>query len=256
MPPACTRALALHPSMTVITASKGTAMPCTPSTRSPDPARHRWRPRARSIRDAQSARGRIGAIVLCAAAILFGSASPAFAHDQLVSSTPAESARLASAPTEISLEFSDRVLTVGAVVLLVDQDGTEWVNAAPELDGPRVSVPVEIALPDGNYEVRWRVVSSDGHPISSVIPFTVGDGVPTSNSGASSTSTAPAPVSPSESVIQAPEASAHAASRATDTGSVWRTVIIGFGGAAIALLGFALWSRRKRRPHSSSDASR
>ncbi len=194
--------------------------------------------------------------MLVAAAFLFGSAAPAFAHDQLVSSTPAESARLASAPTEISLEFSDRVLTVGAVVLLVDQDGTEWVNAAPELDGPQVSVPVDSDLPDGNYEVRWRVVSSDGHPISSVIPFTVGDGAPTSDPAAPSNPTATTPAPPSEAVIQTPEASADSVSRATSTGNVWRTVIIGIGGAAIALLGFALWSRRKRRPHPASDASR
>lgn len=30
-------------------------------------------------------------------------------------------------------------------------------------------------MPDAGYEVQWRVVSGDGHPISSTIPFAVGD---------------------------------------------------------------------------------
>jgi hypothetical protein len=33
-------------------------------------------------------------------------------------------------------------------------------------------------MPEGSYQVRWRVVSSDGHPISGSFEFAVGQKTP------------------------------------------------------------------------------
>ena len=118
-----------------------------------------------------------GGIVVAAVAVL-ASVVPASAHDQLLSSTPAEGERLASAPDEISLSFSADVLDVGAEVVVADAEGVDWVGADPLLSAGVVTVPLRAELPAAGYEVRWRVVSSDGHPISGVVPFTVGDGAP------------------------------------------------------------------------------
>lgn len=244
-------------------------MPCalfsraTRSTRSIPPTRP-VRP-LQLLRSRRHLRGRMGSSALSAVLLVLGAASPAFAHDQLFSSDPAESAVLQVSPTEVSLEFSDAVLTVGAVILLVDQGGREWMAAEPNLDGPTVSAPIDGELPDGSYEVRWRVVSSDGHPISGIVPFTVGDEgaqpgassaepADSADSAASEELAAPeepaAPVEPAAS-----ERSPSAEATSAEQSPIWRTVGIGAAGACGALVLFGAWSFRKRAKRALSDSS-
>ncbi|TAJ47847.1 MAG: copper resistance protein CopC [Herbiconiux sp.] len=102
-------------------------------------------------------------------------AGTATAHDQLLSSTPAEGQVLAEAPAEISMQFSDDVLDIGGVVVVADAAGTNWADGALSLNGGTVTQPVIPGAPDGAYQIRWRVVSADGHPISDVINFTIGE---------------------------------------------------------------------------------
>lgn len=104
--------------------------------------------------------------------------APAFAHDQLIATVPQDGAALTDGPTEVTLTFSDDVLTVGTEVIVADGDGRHWVAGTPEANGADVTVPLTEALPEGGYEVRWRVVSGDGHPISGRLTFTVGDAQP------------------------------------------------------------------------------
>jgi len=68
--------------------------------------------------------------------------------------------------------------------------------------------------------VRWRVVSVDGHPISGVIPFTVGDAAPLARAAASA---APSPA---------------AATAPTGDAGVPRIVVIAAIGAGLALAVF------------------
>lgn len=104
--------------------------------------------------------------------------APASAHDELVSSTPAAGDALDPAPTEISLTYSDNILEVGIEVSVTDAAGTEYVAEEPVVDGSTVTVALESDLPGGSYQADWRVVSSDGHPISGTIPFSVTTPVP------------------------------------------------------------------------------
>ncbi len=78
----------------------------------------------------------------------------------------------------VSLEFSAELMDVGAFDHVADADGRDWTAAEATVEATTVSAPFAEELPVGGYEVRWRVVSSDGHPISGVIPFTVGDAEP------------------------------------------------------------------------------
>ena len=120
--------------------------------------------------------------VLAALAITAGltviPASPAAAHEQLVSSSPAEGERLDAAPEQIRLQFTADLLGLGAVVLVADGVGTNWTVGEALVDGPVVTIAVDEGIPVGGYEIRWRVVSGDGHPISDIIPFTIGDAPP------------------------------------------------------------------------------
>lgn len=191
----------------------------------------------------KSSRSRQRGAGIALASLLLGllgitvAATPAFAHDQLAASSPPAGAALESAPSEVSLQFTDNVLPIGAIVLVVNTNGTSWADGDAILDGPTVSTRLADEVPDGAYEIRWRVVSADGHPISGVIPFTVGVAAqPVDEQGVAEATEPPA----SSAVPVAGDSSA-------ETGSTMRPILIGAGGAAAALLvlaGVAAWKRR------------
>lgn len=123
-----------------------------------------------------SARFRVrAAATLVAALALVSIASPAAAHDELIASSPASGEALQSAPAQVDMTFSAQLMEIGAAVIVADGSDADWVGGDPVIEGDTVTVPLLDTMPDGAYEIRWRVVSSDGHPISGVIPFTVGD---------------------------------------------------------------------------------
>lgn len=116
--------------------------------------------------------------VFLASAMVLATGVPAAAHDELLQSSPSGGEVMTTAPEVVSLVFSDEVLPMGAAVIVIDQSGHDWVAAEPVLDEVAVTAQLEQGMPDAGYELRWRVVSADGHPISGVIPFTIGDGEP------------------------------------------------------------------------------
>jgi len=117
------------------------------------------------------------------------------AHDALTDSSPRSGDVLASGPSEITLTFSDRVFEDTAVVAVSDSESRDWVIGSPAVDDATVTIELERALPDGEYEVLWRVVSSDSHPVSGAFTFRVGDGGtvdPASGAGDAESPTGPA----------------------------------------------------------------
>ena len=183
-----------------------------------------------------------------AAVAVFATALPASAHDQLVSSTPGDGERLASSPSSVTMTFSGELLVLdsdltGAVVLVVDDSGTDWVTGAVAVTGNTVTAELDPAMPEAGYQVRWQVVSEDGHPISGVIPFTIGDAAPMATASVGA---------PSDAETTA-EVSAPAADQIADeSGGAIRVLLVGLGGAAIAVLAFALL-RHLRRPRTTDD---
>lgn len=116
----------------------------------------------------------LAALVLAVAGLVWGAAASASAHDELVSSTPADGDSLDSAPTEATLEFSGAVQELGTEFALQDSWG-----AAVDLPGDYTISGASITQPlpeleGGSYSLNWRVVSEDGHPISGTISFGVG----------------------------------------------------------------------------------
>lgn len=116
---------------------------------------------------------------LAAAAVL--ASSVAFAHPKLVSSTPADKAEV-TAPQKIALQFSETLVTQfsGANLVMTGMPG--MADHAPMKiaakvsgsDDPKTMVvtPAQTLAP-GSYRVEWRAVSSDTHPITGNITFTV-----------------------------------------------------------------------------------
>lgn len=115
------------------------------------------------------------------AATLALASSVAFAHPKLVSSTPADKAEV-SAPQKIELLFSENLLTQfsGANLVMTGMPGMADhapMKVAAKISGsddPKAMVITPArALSPGSYRVDWRAVSSDTHPITGNIAFTV-----------------------------------------------------------------------------------
>ncbi len=109
-------------------------------------------------------------------------AAPAWAHAQLLGTTPANGTRLDTAPAEVRLRFTERVHPVPSGLSLLDASGKTLFSGTPSAaatGGPTELVwSVGETLPDGVYVVVWRVVSADSHPIHGAFSFSVGVAAP------------------------------------------------------------------------------
>ncbi|MDV8023612.1 copper resistance protein CopC [Rhodococcus sp. IEGM 1330] len=113
-------------------------------------------------------------LAVIAAAILTATAlsiAPAAAHASLQSSNPAENSVLDAAPDEVTLTFNQSVQSNFATVTVVGSDGTQWAASDPVVDGSTVTVDLDGLGAAGEYNIGYRVVSADGHPITGSIPF-------------------------------------------------------------------------------------
>lgn len=192
--------------------------------------------------------------VLAAVAIL-ATAAPATAHDRLLESSPADGEQLDTAPPSVTMTFSGALLvldesTAGAVVLVVDAEGEDWATGEVEVRGRNVTAALLPDMPDGGYQVRWQVVSEDGHPIAGVIPFAIGDATPLESTA-----------NPEE-TSSAPEDAETASDQNADrTGDPVRVLLVGGAGAALAVTAFALLPILRRRraaavpPESDDDTA-
>lgn len=117
---------------------------------------------------------RLGFVALLVAALSVLAFAPASAHDQLVSSNPEDGAKLDQQPEWIEMTFSGEVQEVGSEVK-VEIDGTDVSAGELAVDGTKLTVALPDNLKPGEYTVIWRVVSSDGHPISGEYGFTIND---------------------------------------------------------------------------------
>ncbi|WP_209306323.1 FixH family protein [Blastococcus sp. CT_GayMR19] len=104
-----------------------------------------------------------------------GTAPPAAAHAELVSTDPAEGARLEDAPERITLRFSEPVSLGAGYARLVHSDGTVQPTTASVDDGILTLDPGGELPVDRGYLVTYRVISADSHPISGAYSFVVGD---------------------------------------------------------------------------------
>lgn len=103
-------------------------------------------------------------------------ASPALAHDELLASDPAADSTVTALPDELTLTFSGVLIDEDGVnaISVTDAAGTELAEGAPALDGTTATQALS-GDSQGPITVRWRVVSSDGHPVSGEFSFTAGD---------------------------------------------------------------------------------
>jgi copper transport protein len=133
------------------------------------------------------------AALLATLAVLFSVVfvSPAAAHAELVNTSPPNGAQLARSPTEVRMTFTESVHLVDGSIRLVDQVGATVRTPTPTVDGRIVTWPMPADLPEGPYVVTWRVVSTDGHPVSGAFSFGVGTAAAASGSATNTGPTDP-----------------------------------------------------------------
>ncbi len=157
-------------------------------------------------------RSLLAAAVPVALAAVLVTAGPAAAHDTLVGATPAADSTVAGSVDEVVLTLSEPPLSglqTGIVISVTGPDGSEHTSGDVRTDGNTIAKDVDLAAA-GAYDVRWRSVSVDGHPIDGEYRFT-SQGGPT----AAPTST-PAATGPSGAASATPTATATADAAVTD----------------------------------------
>ncbi len=110
-----------------------------------------------------------------AALALAATATSAFAHAKLVSSTPAANAAVA-APKQIVLTFSEKMhakLSGADLTMPQMNNMTVAARAAVSQDGLTLVVTPARPLMAGAYQVKWHAVTSDSHRVEGKLTFTV-----------------------------------------------------------------------------------
>ena len=124
--------------------------------------------RRRSIRAALLAAVILGGVL--------GFATPAFAHAQLLGTSPTSGAVVATPPADVVLTFGEAVQAPPTAIEVYSGAG-QLVRTGPVGHPAGRADQVQVALPPslkGTYIVSWRVISADTHPVQGAFTFSVG----------------------------------------------------------------------------------
>lgn len=192
---------------------------------------------------------RVLALVVLLALSLVLPVSAATAHDTLVSSDPARDAVLDSAPDRVTLTFSAELLDLPTSMAVRDADGEVVAEGAPTVEGESVILNLPDTLPGGTYEVRWSVVSSDGHRTEDGYKFTItpeGGAAPNDGGSPTPTETAPPPQKQEDEV--SPEAQHEGEARPAPGLPTWRSILWWQAGilafAVVTAMAYRWWRNR------------
>jgi len=102
---------------------------------------------------------------------------PASAHSKLVNSIPSSNQTVDSHTHSVTLNFNEKILilkneTPNKIELLRIKNGIA-INGKLTVKNAQVKMAINQKLESGKYQVKYRVVSEDGHPIQGSYYFTV-----------------------------------------------------------------------------------
>jgi len=102
----------------------------------------------------------------------------AWAHATLIETVPQRGAKLDAVPEQVVFRFDEPVEAAFGALKVFDAQGNEVQTGEafhPGGRGREIAIRIKPGLGDGAYTATYRVVSADGHPISSGFVFSVGD---------------------------------------------------------------------------------
>lgn len=114
-------------------------------------------------------------LILLIAAAFFPSL--ASAHAYITKSIPAENQIFKNSPQRIQIQFDESVQSAFHSLQVLDELGNRVDLRNGNINKQNHSIlegSLKPNLPDGNYHIVWKVISSDGHSVNGVIPFGVG----------------------------------------------------------------------------------
>ncbi|WP_190173672.1 copper resistance CopC/CopD family protein [Streptomyces mirabilis] len=149
-----------------------------------------WRPQGRRRRRRRRVSGRgggqrerrriaqgLGLLGTVLVLVLFGGVGGASAHAALTGTDPQDGSVLKTAPTEVTLSFSESIGLLDDSFRVLDPDNRRVHTGDPGHAGDR-SDTARVTLPKGlgtgTFTVAWRVVSADSHPVSGAFTFSIG----------------------------------------------------------------------------------
>jgi len=223
------------------------------------------------MRQARASLGvrRILVASISAVVLMTAQGPAALAHSNEVTSEPAADSVLDSVPADVTLTFDAPLLEAGAALVVRSGDGAVVSTDPPIIDDRSITTTISDGGP-GIYEVAYRIVSGDGHPVSGRYSFTV-------QGAASEVSTSPSPEpvpstsamgidataeQPAEPAEPQPSASPVTALDSEQGARAPNVMLIGLGLVAVALLlglvAFLGLRRRSTRPEPGhgSDGDR
>lgn len=127
-----------------------------------------------SVRARRSAAPRAILVALLSAVALVLGGTAASAHDTVVGTGPGDGETLTTAPTQVTVEISAVPQSIGSRMVITSSDGTVLFDGEPTITDRVASVELP-AVANDSYQVAWRLVSSDGHPIDGTFGFVVDD---------------------------------------------------------------------------------
>lgn len=117
----------------------------------------------------------LGLVIGLAGVGVIGVASPAFAHDQIVSSTPSPNETLTTLPTQFEIETNNALLDIGGTGRgfafdIRDAAGRYYQTGCVSIVDTNMFTAARLGAP-GSYTIIFQIVSTDGHTVSGEIPF-------------------------------------------------------------------------------------
>jgi methionine-rich copper-binding protein CopC len=102
-------------------------------------------------------------------------ATPAVAHNFIVSSTPADGETLTELPEQWQITTNETLLDLGGqgagfALLVSDEQGLFYGDGCVTIEGAGLSMPAALGT-DGDYTLTYQFVSADGHTLSGELPF-------------------------------------------------------------------------------------
>jgi methionine-rich copper-binding protein CopC len=104
---------------------------------------------------------------------LVTTATPVAAHTALESSSPGDGARIGVAPDQITLEFTGPIRTRLSKLSVRGPGGERFELGSPQATSDTVTQLLRPLGAAGKYQIVFRVVARDGHPLTGTIEFTL-----------------------------------------------------------------------------------
>jgi methionine-rich copper-binding protein CopC len=113
-------------------------------------------------------------MILAVASLVFvASTHLAYAHALLDHASPPVDSTVATAPSEVTLTFTQNLEQAFSTVEVADANGARVDQGKAQVSGNAMRIGVK-ALPPGSYKVRWHAVSVDTHTTEGNFTFHVG----------------------------------------------------------------------------------